>query len=228
MAEFPVDPMLAKMLIQSEKFGVSDEIATVAAMVSVGSAVFYRPKDKAVHADNAHKAFHLGNVGDHIALTNVYTSWAETNFSSQWCFENFVQVRSMKRARDVRDQLIGLMERCEIDILSNPGDVDAIRKAITSGFFYHAANLQRNGSYKTVKNPQTVHIHPSSGLTDIMPRWVVYHELVLTSKEYMRVVSEIKPEWLVDLAPHYYSKKEILDKAAKKLPKGMGKAEGEA
>ena len=44
---------------------------------------------------------------------------------------------------------------------------------------------------------QTVHIHPSSGLSESLPRWVVYHELVLTTKEYMRVVSEIKPEWLV-------------------------------
>lgn len=94
MAEFPVEPMLAKMIIQSERFGVSEEIATVAAMVSVGGAVFYRPKDKAVHADNAHRAFHMGHVGDHVALMNVYNAWAETNFASQWCFENFVQVWS--------------------------------------------------------------------------------------------------------------------------------------
>ncbi len=71
----------------------AEEIATIASMVSIGGAVFYRPKDKAVHADNAHKAFHRGNVGDHIALMNVYSSWAETNFASQWCYENFVQVR---------------------------------------------------------------------------------------------------------------------------------------
>jgi pre-mRNA-splicing factor ATP-dependent RNA helicase DHX16 len=62
------------------------------AMLSVGNAIFYRPKDKAVHADNAHKNFHRGGVGDHIALLNVYNAWAETNFSAQWCFENFVQV----------------------------------------------------------------------------------------------------------------------------------------
>ena len=226
MAEFPVDPMLAKMIIQSEKFGVSDEVATVAAMVSVGASVFYRPKDKAVHADNAHKAFHMGNVGDHIALLNVYNAWAETNFSAQFCFENFVQVKSMKRARDIRDQIVGLMDRCEIELRSNVGDLDAIRKAITSGFFYHTASLQRNGSYKTVKSPQTVHIHPSSGLFEVMPRWVLYHELVLTSKPMMRVVSEIKAEWLVELAPHYYSQKEIQSGLPKKMPKGPAKKAG--
>lgn len=63
-------------------------------MVSIGSAVFYRPKDKAVHADNAHKNFHRGNVGDHMALLNVYNAWAETNFGAQWCYENYVQVEA--------------------------------------------------------------------------------------------------------------------------------------
>jgi len=72
----------------------SEEIATVCAMVSVGGAVFYRPKDKAVHADNAHNNFHRGAVGDHVALLNVFAGWAESNFSTQWCYENFVQARA--------------------------------------------------------------------------------------------------------------------------------------
>ena len=55
-----------------------------------------------------------------------------------------------------------------------------------------------------MKNPQTVHIHPSSGMKDHLPKWVVYHELVLTTKEYMRSVTEIRPDWLVEIAPHYY------------------------
>lgn len=70
----------------------SEEIVTIAAMVSAGSGIFYRPKDKAVFADNAHQNFHRGNVGDHIALLTVYNAWAETAFSAQWCYENYVQV----------------------------------------------------------------------------------------------------------------------------------------
>lgn len=57
----------------------------------------------------------------------------------------------------------------------------------------------------------------------MLPRWLVYQELVLTTKEYMRVVSEIKPDWLVEIAPHFYSKKDILEDG-KKLPKGKGRA----
>ena len=70
----------------------------------------------------------------------------------------------MKRARDVRDQLEGLMDRVEIEKTTNVQEHDAIRKAIAAGFFYHTAKLQKSGSYRTVKNSMTVDIHPSSGL----------------------------------------------------------------
>lgn len=100
-----------------------------------------------------------------------------------------ISKRSMRRARDVREQLLGLMERVEIDITSNPTDTAAIRKAITSGYFYHVARLSKGGHYKTVKHNQTVMIHPNSALFEDLPRWVIYHELVFTTKEFMRQVS---------------------------------------
>lgn len=125
------------------RYGNSEEISTVAAMLSCGSSVFYLPKDKKVHAQNAHKNFHRGAVGDHLALMSVYNAWAETDFSTQWCFENFVQQKTMKRARDIRDQLLGLLERTEIELKSDLGNVDGIKKCITSGFFYHTAKLQK-------------------------------------------------------------------------------------
>ncbi|KAJ9518720.1 hypothetical protein QJQ45_018694, partial [Haematococcus lacustris] len=223
MAEFPLDPQLAKTLLASESYSVAEQVATVCAMVSIGASVFYRPKDKKVFADNAHKNFSRGNVGDHLALMACYDGWAESNFSTQWCYENYVQVRSMKRARDIRDQLVGLMERVEIEMTSNAQDHDGVKKAVAAGYFYNCARLQRDGSYRTVKHPQTVHLHPSSSLAEVLPRWVVYHELVLTTKEYMRTISEIKPEWLVEIAPHFYSKQDVLEDG-RKLPKGKGKA----
>ncbi|KAK4264508.1 hypothetical protein QN277_025671 [Acacia crassicarpa] len=224
MAEFPLDPMLSKMIVASDKYKCSEEIISIAAMLSIGNSVFYRPKDKQVHADNARLNFHTGNVGDHIALLKVYNSWKETNYSTQWCYENYIQVRSMKQARDIRDQLAGLLERVEIEMTTNEGDLDALKKSITSGFFPHSARLQKNGSYRTIKHPQTVHIHPSSGLSQVLPRWVVYHELVLTTKEYMRQVTELKPEWLVEIAPHYYQLKDVEDASSKKMPRGTGRA----
>ena len=118
------------------------------------------------------------------------------------------------------------MERVEVEFISNPNEMSGICKSITAGFFYHTAKITKALDYRTVKHPQTVHMHPSSSLHGTQPRWVVYHELVYTTKEFMRSIIEIKPEWLVEIAPHFYKKKDIADDAGKKLPKGVGKAAG--
>ncbi|CAK6447202.1 unnamed protein product [Pipistrellus nathusii] len=225
MAELPVDPMLSKMILASEKYSCSEEILTVAAMLSVNNSIFYRPKDKVVHADNARVNFFLPG-GDHLVLLNVYTQWAESGYSSQWCYENFVQFRSMRRARDVREQLEGLLERVEVGLSSCQGDYIRVRKAVTAGYFYHTARLTRSG-YRTVKQQQTVFIHPNSSLFEEQPRWLLYHELVLTTKEFMRQVLEIESSWLLEVAPHYYKAKELEDPHAKKMPKKTGKTREE-
>jgi len=223
MAEFPLDPQLSKMILASEKYGCSEQILTICAMLSVNNAIFYRPKDKAVHADHAMRSFWRPG-GDHLTLMNVYNQWVETDYSTQWCFENFIQHRSMIRAHDVRDQLVGLLERVEIPLTTTQDD-DDVRKCIASGFFYHTSRMQKGGSYKTTKHQQTVQIHPSSCLFKERPKWLIYHELVFTTKEFMRQVIEIKPEWLVEIAPHYYQKGDIIEDAQKKkMPKNKGVA----
>lgn len=226
MAEFPVDPMMAKMILASEKYKCADEIVTICAMLSVNGAIFYRPKDKIIHADTARKNFFCPG-GDHLVLLNVYKQWADTEFSTQWCYENFIQYRSMKRARDVREQLVGLMQRVEIEVVSAEGDSEKIRKAITAGYFYHIARLSKGGQYKTVKHNQTVMIHPNSMLFEDLPRWVLYHELVFTTKEFMRQTIEIESKWLLEVAPHYYKARELEDSTNKKMPKVLGKAKAE-
>lgn len=65
------------------------------------------------------------------------------------------------------------------------------------------AHLERTGHYLTVKDNQMVHLHPSTCL-DHKPEWALYQEFVLTSRNYIRTVTDIKGEWLVDIAPHYY------------------------
>merc|ERR1719387_2636513 len=122
-----MDPQLSKMLIVSATMGVSEEILSIAAMLQIGASIFYRPKERALHADNARVNFHRPG-GDHITLLNVWNQWSKTQFSTQWCFENFIQVRSLRKARDIREQLEGLMERVELDVVSSEADTDAICK----------------------------------------------------------------------------------------------------
>eukprot|EP01040_Poterioochromonas_malhamensis_P002884 gene2884-3068_t len=248
MAEFPLDPMMSKVLIGSEQYHCTNEILTIVSMLSIGSSIFYRPKDRAVHADNARFNFARGGGGDFLTLMRCYNEWVDTDYSTQWCYENYLQVRNLNKARDIREQLDGLCERVEVEKTSNPHDVENICKALTCGFFYNVAKFSHDSEYKTVKNAHSVYMHPSSVLApkksskkdaeggedgkeeksnqkeEDLPKWIVYHELTFTTKEYMRTIAPIKGEWLLEVAPHFYKPDDVEDKSMKKLPKGVGKS----
>ncbi|KAI9309400.1 P-loop containing nucleoside triphosphate hydrolase protein [Cunninghamella echinulata] len=222
MAEFPMDPCLSKAIIAAENYECTEEVVSICAMLSEQSSLLYRPKDKKLLADTSHQNL-IKPGGDHMTLLNIWNQWVETDYSVQWCYENFIQIRTLERCRNIRDQLVQLLDRVEVPLVSNPNPNDLIplQKAITSGYFFNAARLNKSGdSYRTIKQNQTVHIHPSSSLLEKRPKWIIYYELVLTSKEYMRQVMEIQPNWLLEVAPHYYKQADLdnLDDK-KKLPK---------
>ncbi|KAJ5674894.1 Pre-mRNA-splicing factor ATP-dependent RNA helicase-like protein cdc28 [Penicillium maclennaniae] len=227
MAEFPTDPMLAKAILAADKYGCVEEVLSIISMLGESSALFFRPKDKKIHADSARNRFTIKDGGDHLTLLNIWNQWVDSDFSVVWAKENFLQQRSLTRARDVRDQLAKLCDRVEVSVSTcGATNIVPIQKAITAGFFPNAARLQRGGdSYRTIKTGQGVYLHPSSTLFEVNPRWVIYFELVLTSKEYMRSNMPLQAEWLVEVAPHYYKKKDLeslgLDR---KVPKGTGAA----
>ncbi|CAI5441381.1 unnamed protein product [Caenorhabditis angaria] len=202
MAEFPLEPSLAKLLIMSVDLGCSDEVLTIVAMLNVQN-IFYRPKEKQEMADQKKAKFHQPE-GDHLTLLAVYNSWKHHHFSQPWCFENFIQVRSMKRAQDIRKQLLGIMDRHKLNMVSCGRDVARVQKAICSGFFRNAAKRDPQEGYRTLVDGQNVYIHPSSAVFQHQPEWVVYHELVMTTKEYMREITAIDPKWLVEYAPSFF------------------------
>lgn len=228
MAEFPLEPKMSKSIIISETYGCSEEILTIMSMLSVNGSIFFKPKEQAVHAEASRKSYY-SVYGDHLMLLKVYDDWASSDFSKQWCFEKFVQYKSMCRARDVREQLEKLCEKVEVTLLSDSNDTIKIRKAILGGFFYNVARISREGgSFRTIKKNQPVYIHPTSSLHDSHPRWVVFNEIKQTTKEYMRIISEIEPNWLVEVAPSFYNKEEIEEMSKKKMPKiNRGKSRAE-
>ena len=71
-----------------------------------------------------------------------------------------------------------------------------------------AARLQRNGTYMTIKDSQMVAIHPGS-ILDHKPEWLIYHELVLTKKNYVRTITEVKGEWLFEINADYFNPQKI-------------------
>ena len=202
MAEFPLEPNLSKMLIMSVHLQCSDEVLTIVSMLSVQN-VFYRPKDKQSLADQKKAKFNQAE-GDHLTLLSVYNSWKNNKFSNAWCYENFVQIRTLKRAQDVRKQLLGIMDRHKLDVVSAGKNTVRVQKTVCSGFFRNAAKKDPQEGYRTLVDSQVVYIHPSSALFNRQPEWVVYHELVQTTKEYMREVTTIDPKWLVEFAPAFF------------------------
>uniref|UniRef100_A0A8C5FRY3 RNA helicase n=1 Tax=Gadus morhua TaxID=8049 RepID=A0A8C5FRY3_GADMO len=202
MAEFPLEPMLCKMLIMSVHLGCSEEMLTIVSMLSVQN-VFYRPKDKQALADQKKAKFHQPE-GDHLTLLAVYNSWKNNKFSNPWCYENFIQARSLRRGQDIRKQMLGIMDRHKLDVVSCGKATVRVQKAICSGFFRNAAKKDPQEGYRTLIDQQVVYIHPSSALFNRQPEWVVYHELVLTTKEYMREVTTIDPRWLVEFSPAFF------------------------
>lgn len=204
MAEFPTDPKMSKAILKSAEHDCVAEVIKICSMLNVGGSVFFRPKDKAVHADNARKSFTKPG-GDHMVLLNVYEQCAENRFIKQWCDDHFVQYRALMRAQNIYDQLEQLCERVEVTVNSEPcSDDRVLRKALLSGFFFNCARLTKSGLYRTIKHNSVVHIHPSSVYFEEVPLWVSYFELVLTTKEYMRQVIQIEPGWLREVAPHYF------------------------
>lgn len=202
MAEFPLEPNLSKMLLLSVDLGCSDEILTITALLSVENP-FFRPKDKQAQADMKKARFNQAE-GDHLTLLLVYKGWEAVKFSNPWCFENYIQARSMRRSQDVRSQLVTIMDRYNLDIVGAGRNSQIICKAITAGFFMNAAKKDAQEGYRTLVDQNPVYIHPSSALFNKSPEWVIYHELVLTTKEYMRNILVIDANWLIELAPAFY------------------------
>jgi pre-mRNA-splicing factor ATP-dependent RNA helicase DHX15/PRP43 len=205
IAEFPLEPHLGHMLLHAPRHSCSNEILSIVAMLSV-PVVFMRPREQARAADDA-KARFAHQDGDHLSLLNVYHAYKQNNDDPGWCYEQYLHSRSLKQADSVRSQLARVMERVGVPLVSTPFESPDfylnIRKALTGSMFMQVGHLERNGHYLTVKDNQIVLLHPSTSI-DRKPEWVIYNELVLTTKNYIRTVTDVRPEWLLDLAPHYY------------------------
>ncbi|KAL5198300.1 hypothetical protein ABZP36_001812 [Zizania latifolia] len=208
MVEFPLDPTLAKMLLMGEQLECLDEVLTIVSMLSVPS-VFFRPKDRAEESDAAREKFFVPE-SDHLTLLNVYLQWKSNQYRGDWCNDHFLHVKGLRKAREVRSQLLDILKSLKIPLTSCHMEWDVVRKAICSAYFHNAARLKGVGEYVNCRNGMPCHLHPSSALYGLgyTPDYTVYHELVLTAKEYMQCVTSVDPQWLAELGPMFFSVKE--------------------
>lgn len=208
-SEFPLDPALAVMLISSPEFYCSNEILSITSLLSVPQ-IWVRPANARKRADEM-KAQFAHPDGDHLTLLNAYHAYkgaeARGEDMKKWCHEHFLSYRHLSSADNVRAQLKKIMETHGIELVSTPfhdkNYYTNIRRALLAGFFMQVAMRESSNSkvYKTVKDEQLVLIHPSTTVTTPY-EWVVYNEFVLTTKQYVRTVTNIRPEWLL-VSFHY-------------------------
>ncbi|OQR93347.1 pre-mRNA-splicing factor ATP-dependent RNA helicase PRP16 [Achlya hypogyna] len=208
MVTFPLDPPLAKMLLFSEQLGCTDEVLIVVSMLSVPS-VFFRPKDREEESDAAREKFFVPE-SDHLTLLNVYKQWVANNYSNAWANDHFIHAKGMRKAREVREQLVDIMKQQKIGLSSCGTHWDVVRKAICSAYFYNSAQIKGIGEYVNMLTGMPCNLHPSSSLFGLgyTPDFVVYHELIYTTKEYMQCTTSVEGEWLAELGPMFFSVKE--------------------
>ncbi|XP_056168312.1 pre-mRNA-splicing factor ATP-dependent RNA helicase DEAH7-like isoform X2 [Syzygium oleosum] len=208
MVEFPLDPPLAKMLLMGDQLGCLDEVLTIVSMLSVPS-VFFRPKDRAEESDAAREKFFVPE-SDHLTLYNVYEQWKSKQYRGDWCNDHFLHVKGLRKAREVRSQLLDILKILRIPLTSSRPNTDGVRKAICSAYFHNAARLKGVGEYVNCRTGMPCHLHPSSALYGMghTPEYVVYHELILTAKEYMQCATAVEPQWLAELGPMFFSVKD--------------------
>uniref|UniRef100_A0A8C3WHJ2 Probable ATP-dependent RNA helicase DHX35 n=1 Tax=Catagonus wagneri TaxID=51154 RepID=A0A8C3WHJ2_9CETA len=191
IAEFPLNPMYAKMLLESGNFGCSQEILSIAAMMQIQN-VFVVPSNQKSQAIRVHRKFAV-EEGDHLTMLNVYEAFIKHNKNSQWCQEHFLNYKGLVRAATVREQLKKLLVKFQVPKKSSEGDPDPVLRCIVSGFFANAARFHSTGVYR-----------------------VIYNEVIQTSKYYMRDVTAIESAWLLELAPHFYQQGTHLSLKAKR------------
>ncbi|CAA6665809.1 unnamed protein product [Spirodela intermedia] len=200
-----LDPMISKMILSANEYGCSEEVITIAAVLSIQS-IWVSMRGAQRELDDVKLRFAAAE-GDHITYLNIYKGFLNSGKSPQWCHKNFINYQAMKKVLEIREQLIKLLKRLGMILKSCEKDTLAIRKAIVAGFFAHACRLEtfgQNGMYKTLRSSQEVHIHPSSVLFRVNPKWVIYNSIVSTDRQYMRHVLAIDPSWLTEAAPHFY------------------------
>lgn len=204
MAEFPLDPSLSKVLLVSEKLGCSEEALIIVSMLSVPK-LFNIPKGQEAEANSAREKLMVVE-SDHLSLLKIFKTWEENKESMIWSKKNYLQQKSLKKVKEIMVQLKDIMKSQKIEISSAKSDYNQVRKAICAGFFPNAARLKTIGKYTHLKNGLSCVLHPSSALflLGYPPDYVIYNELLMTSREYMLCVTTVDPIWLAEFGNIFF------------------------
>ncbi len=217
MARLPMDPRLARMLIEADTRTVLPELTVIAAVLSIQDPR-ERPMEKQAEADAAHAEFNHPD-SDFLALLQIwriYHQYIKAGESQgrlrRFCRQKYLSYRRMREWRDIHRQLCRMLQDARLLVKPLP-PADTlipeknerfseqylqIHSAILSGYLSNIA-CKKEGPYYLATREREVMIHPGSGIFNSAGQWVVAAEMVQTSRLFARCAANIAPEWIEEV-----------------------------
>ncbi|KAM0904613.1 hypothetical protein ACQ4PT_017907 [Festuca glaucescens] len=210
MSELPLDPSLSRTLIEANELGCLSQALTVAAVLSA-EITLRQTRSKDMEGKRKRQELPDGSGwGDHVQLLQIFESWDQAGYDPRWCSDHDLQLRGMKFSKDVRNQLSQIIQK----VAKGPTDLQArrgrksdsdyrkLRRALCVGYGNQLAErmIHHNGYHTVGYRTQLVQVHPSSLLAEDeygkLPVYVVYHELINTTRPFMRNVCGVEQDWV--------------------------------
>ncbi|HGS4802117.1 ATP-dependent RNA helicase HrpA [Vibrio cholerae] len=206
LARLPIDPRLARMVLEASKLGCLKEVMIIASALSIQDPR-ERPSDKQQSADDKHRRFNHED-SDFLTLVNLWHYIGQqqkaltSNQFRRQCKLDYLNYLRVREWQDVYTQLHQSTREMGFKLNDEPGSYHAVHSAILVGLLSHIGMKdQEKNEYHGARNAR-FNIFPASGLFKKQPKWVMSAELVETSKLWARVVAKIEPDWIEPLAQH--------------------------
>ncbi|XP_049715949.1 probable ATP-dependent RNA helicase DHX40 isoform X2 [Loxodonta africana] len=212
MVEFPLPPHLTCAVIKAASLDCEDLLLPIAAMLSVEN-VFIRPVDPEYQkeAEQRHRelAAKAGGFNDFATLAVIFEQCKSSGAPASWCQKHWIHWRCLFSAFRVEAQLRELIRKLKQqsdfprETFEGPKH-EVLRRCLCAGYFKNVARRSVGRTFCTMDGRGSpVHIHPSSALHEQETKleWIIFHEVLVTTKVYARIVCPIRYEWVRDLLP---------------------------
>ena len=210
LAQLPVDPRLAKMILSAVNFGCVYEMMIIVSALSIQDPR-ERPQEKQQASDEKHRRF-ADKKSDFLAFLNLWRYLQEQQKESsknqfrRQCQKDFLNYLRIREWQDIYHQIRLTVREMGLPINSEKAEYQQIHTALLSGLLSHIGLKEaEKQQYLGARNAHFA-IFPNSVLFKKQPKWVMAAELVETSKLWGRMVAEIEPEWIEPLAEHLIKK----------------------
>ncbi|MFD5945947.1 ATP-dependent RNA helicase HrpA [Streptomyces collinus] len=209
LAQLPVDPRLARMVLEADKNGCVREVMVIAAALSIQDPR-ERPADKQTQADQQHARF-KDETSDFLAYLNLWRyvreQQKERGSSSfrRMCKQEYLNFLRIREWQDIYTQLRTVAKQMGIHLNEDDAPADRVHVSLLAGLLSHVGMKDvkegAKNEYLGARNAKFA-VFPGSALFKKPPRFVMSAELVETSRLWARVNAKIEPEWVEPLAAH--------------------------